>query len=238
MSTSSTTAAVSSPAPQATWSNSPLSELPDSYGADKEEKASKIPCVSSASTLAGSFGSPSEESDSSDADWQSAGGSPKTAAEDATATEMSPRSGNEAVLAVEFLELAGLPSADGEIYRCVLKAVRMLLSCGFQIEDVCMVLTFASVYFLDITKKCPVKGMGEGEAANILMLLMYLAHSYVQDEHCPLRVWHKHLFRDYCQMPTLDRALMCLMKMRGYLLRVEEAEVQWRHERLVASSRT
>merc|ERR1719450_229434 len=66
--------------------------------------------------------------------------------------------------------------------------------------------------------------MREFEAAHVAVLLIFLAHSYVLDECCPLRCWQKHIFRKYCTLKVLDAALFRLFQMQGFKLRITEEE--------------
>jgi len=133
-------------------------------------------------------------------------------------------------IAATMMDLTELPQESAKL---LLRCVRFLKSCGYHIEDVCLILAHSNIYFLDVCQKCG--KMPHNEAVHIIMVLMYMAHAYVQDEHCPLHVWHEYLFRSYCKLATLDKALYSMMKMRGYILRVDEADVKERHARLLAS---
>lgn len=132
-----------------------------------------------------------------------------------------------------FYELARLEDPDPRTLKLLLRAVLFMRSCNYCMQDVCVVLAHASIYFNDVTVKCG--KMVPGEAGNIVVLLMYMAHAYVQDENCPLKYWHEYLFGQYCSLKTLDKALMCMMKLRGYILRVDDEEMQRRLSLLVAS---
>lgn len=135
-----------------------------------------------------------------------------------------------------FYNLSRLQDPHPETLKLLLRVVMLMRSCGYCMQDICVVLAHASIYFNDATKKCG--NMAPGEAGNILALLIYMAHSYVQDEHCPLRFWHEYLFRSYCNIGTLDKALMCMMKLRNYILRVDLVEMQSRFFRLHACTST
>eukprot|EP00927_Polykrikos_kofoidii_P051147 TRINITY_DN44946_c0_g1_i1.p1 TRINITY_DN44946_c0_g1~~TRINITY_DN44946_c0_g1_i1.p1 ORF type:complete len:242 (+),score=31.50 TRINITY_DN44946_c0_g1_i1:67-792(+) len=194
--------------------------------------------ASSASTVVGSDESLAD-SDTDDEDWQSARGSPdlpRRGPGGHLAVDMSPcdDDGFDRCIVAAFIDLAGYIDAEDETASLVLKAVRMLMSCLFSVDDICVVLSFASVYFQDFIKL--VGATVHSEASRILTLAMFLAHCYVLDEHCPLRVWHAYLFEDFCDMATLNGAVVDLLTMRGNLLRVEAKELKWRHERLLASS--
>ncbi|OLP92663.1 hypothetical protein AK812_SmicGene25492 [Symbiodinium microadriaticum] len=66
--------------------------------------------------------------------------------------------------------------------------------------------------------------MSDYEAAHVCVLLIYLAHSFLLDETCPLRVWQQHIFKKYCNLKVLDAALYRIFKMRDFRLRITEAE--------------
>eukprot|EP00929_Paragymnodinium_shiwhaense_P007015 TRINITY_DN110971_c0_g1_i1.p1 TRINITY_DN110971_c0_g1~~TRINITY_DN110971_c0_g1_i1.p1 ORF type:complete len:371 (+),score=62.94 TRINITY_DN110971_c0_g1_i1:57-1169(+) len=132
-----------------------------------------------------------------------------------------------------FTDLAEVPPGRIEAQDLVMRAVQLLRSCGFQTFELCEVLAHASAYNLDVTR-----AFGEVQASEcgyILMLLVFIAHSYVDDEHCPLRIWHKYLFANYCDMPTLNTAVMLLLKTRDHKLRVPPDEVERRYRRLLES---
>lgn len=132
-----------------------------------------------------------------------------------------------------------LMGTENEAEECVVKllirAIDLLYRCGFPVEDVCSVLAHASIYFVDVLEFCGPR-MESREAGNILVVLMYLAHSYVMDEACPLKTWHSNLFRGYCSVGTLNAAAMKLLEVRGWVLRVEPDELARRYELLMQVS--
>jgi hypothetical protein len=128
-----------------------------------------------------------------------------------------------------FLDLADLSSVHSDH---ILQAVGLMEACDIPTEDICVVLAYGSVYVNDLAKQCA--GMSDREASYIACLLLYLAHSYVHDQTCSLRSWHRHLFKDYCDLGVLNKAILNLMKMRGYVLRVDDCEIQERLARLLA----
>merc|ERR1719421_1178905 len=72
--------------------------------------------------------------------------------------------------------------------------------------------------------------MSLSEIANVFCLLMYLAHSYIEDQNCPLSVWHDHLFKRYCDLKTLSSAVMRVLEQLAFALRIEPSELQERLE--------
>merc|ERR1712232_1467662 len=99
----------------------------------------------------------------------------------------------------------------------------------------CSVLAHASSYFLDTYAKCG-DGMDASEVGNVLALLIFLAHSYVLDETCRLKTWHKYLFTKYCSLDMLSSAVMRLMEIRNYLLRLEDEDLKQRYTGLLRAS--
>lgn len=131
-----------------------------------------------------------------------------------------------------FANMVGLHKLKKDASKLILRSLQFLRSCGYHIEDICVVFAHASIYFLCIHGRCG--KMSDTEAVNIILVLMYLAHSHVQDKHCPLRIWHEHLFRNYCTLHMLNQILIGIMKLRGYILRVDENEINERCARLLA----
>jgi hypothetical protein len=79
------------------------------------------------------------------------------------------------------------------------------------------------------------KPMGLQEVTHIFCLLMYLAHSYIEDQNCPLKVWHEHLFRRYCDLKTLSSAVMQVLEQLAFALRIEPTELEKRLDFLKAN---
>merc|ERR1712232_1369330 len=99
----------------------------------------------------------------------------------------------------------------------------------------CSVLAHASSYFLDTYAKCG-DGMDASEVGNVLALLIFLAHSYVLDETCRLKTWHKYLFTKYCSLGMLSSAVMRIMEIRNYHLRLEDEDLKQRYTALMRAS--
>lgn len=112
---------------------------------------------------------------------------------------------------------------DG-LYKCVLQGVRLMHLCDYDYADVVLVLGYATVYFRSTFSSIG-KKMSPNEAAHVVVLLIYLAHGFLLDETCPLRIWQKHIFRKYCTLKVLDAALFRLFQMRpGFKLRISVEE--------------
>lgn len=134
-----------------------------------------------------------------------------------------------------FLDLAELPDIDTDSVKLLLRALKLLHLCNYSTEDVCSMLAHASAYFLDIYSQCGTL-MYSREVGNVLVTLVFVAQCYVQDETCPLHVWHKHLFKKYCPLSTLNAAVIRLMEMRGFMMRLEDEDLDHRYGVLIAST--
>lgn len=134
-------------------------------------------------------------------------------------------------LVYTFLELASVGEIGAKAVKLLLAAIRLLHLCSFEVHDICSVLAHASSYFHDIDALCGSR-MSQQEKGHILVALIYLAHTYVLDISCPLRFWHQHLFRNYSSIKQLDKAVMRLLMLRRYILRVEEEDLSKRFARL------
>jgi len=131
-----------------------------------------------------------------------------------------------------FVGLCELTDVHGETVRLLLRVLKFLHLCDYSSEEISVTLAHASVYFVDAFATCGSQ-MGKREVGNVLATLIYIAHCYVLDETCPLRVWHKHLFKSYCTMPTLDSAVVRLLQLRCYHLRLRCEELQPRFDALL-----
>jgi len=103
--------------------------------------------------------------------------------------------------------------------------VEMLAACSYSPAEIVVVLGHAAQYCRDFSSAGGFNGMVTGEKFYVVNLFIFLAHSYVLDETCPLVVWHKNIFKNYCDLATLNQALMVLMKRRDFILRVDDSQL-------------
>jgi len=143
-----------------------------------------------------------------------------------------PYSIDDLAMAECFFEFAGLKDINSVVLKLLLRVVLFLRSCDYHQEDICLVLACASMYFGDVFKSCD--KLRPTEAGNIMVLLLFMAHSYMLDETCPLKFWHFHLLSGYCNVRSCNAAIMNIMKLRGYNMRVQELELQRRVHRFAA----
>lgn len=136
-----------------------------------------------------------------------------------------------------FLELSELPDIDGDAVKLMLRTLKFLRLCDYSVEDLCSILAHASSYFIDAYALCGSQ-MDTSEVGNVLATLTFVAHCYCQDETCPLHVWHQHLFRKYCPLKTLNAAVVRLLQIRRYVLRLEEKDLGQRFATLIRAAHT
>jgi len=125
-------------------------------------------------------------------------------------------------------QFGATPSEVEKAVRLMLRCLKLLHRCGYQREDIELMVAHSSRYLRDYMVAVARDGqppMEIGEIAHIFCVLMFIAHSYVQDENCPLHVWHQHLFAKYCSLGTLNSAVMRLLEKLSFALRVEEHQL-------------
>jgi len=132
-----------------------------------------------------------------------------------------------------FFELAGIEEIHGDSVKLLLRTFKFLRLCDYSAEDLCSILAHTSSYFSRVHALCGDQMDGR-ELGNVLATLMFLAHCFVQDETCPLNVWHRYLFSKYCPLKTLNAAVIRLMELLKYLLRLQDVDLQWRFGSLCA----
>jgi len=132
----------------------------------------------------------------------------------------------DVLLCWKMCVLMGLESNVPDVFILMLfRSTKLLHRCGYHTQDIVTLGSYAVVYAVDVLAQ-HLGTMDWQEAANMVGLQFFLAHTYLMDEHCPMKTWHKHIFSQYCEMPVLCRAAMQLMRARGWLLRLPESGVQ------------
>eukprot|EP00746_Dinoflagellata_sp_MGD_P076983 gnl/MRDRNA2_/MRDRNA2_30938_c0_seq1.p1 gnl/MRDRNA2_/MRDRNA2_30938_c0~~gnl/MRDRNA2_/MRDRNA2_30938_c0_seq1.p1 ORF type:complete len:243 (+),score=24.55 gnl/MRDRNA2_/MRDRNA2_30938_c0_seq1:637-1365(+) len=135
-------------------------------------------------------------------------------------------------LMMRFTELLALQDIEASSVKLLLRSLKFLHLCDYTTEEICSILAHASKYFKATYDSCG-KVMENGEVGYVLVVLMFIAHSYTQDETCPLAVWHQHLFKRYCPLNVLIAAVFRLMELQQFILRLEAKDLEYRHSRLM-----
>mmetsp|Transcript_90174 Transcript_90174/g.252075 ORF Transcript_90174/g.252075 Transcript_90174/m.252075 type:complete len:261 (-) Transcript_90174:339-1121(-) len=128
-----------------------------------------------------------------------------------------------------FFVISELADIDGDSVKLLLRMLKFMWLCDYTAEDICSTLAHASRYFVDA--RC--LQLGDGEVGYILATLAFIAHCHVHDETCPLNIWHKYLFRKYCPLKTLNAAVIRLLEIRHFLLRLSDEDLSSRFNRLM-----
>eukprot|EP00448_Togula_jolla_P035242 CAMPEP_0170636342 /NCGR_PEP_ID=MMETSP0224-20130122/37745_1 /TAXON_ID=285029 /ORGANISM="Togula jolla, Strain CCCM 725" /LENGTH=236 /DNA_ID=CAMNT_0010965985 /DNA_START=90 /DNA_END=800 /DNA_ORIENTATION=+ len=132
-------------------------------------------------------------------------------------------------------DFADMPHLDARAGDLVNQAMGFLISQGYHMDDLCLTLSHACVYMQELAEAAV--GSFEGaEAGNIMVLLIFIADSHVQDEAPSLKKWHRHLFKKSCSIKTLNLAVIQLLKCRQYNLRVKTCKLNDRYLSLIAAA--
>ncbi|CAE7418878.1 unnamed protein product [Symbiodinium natans] len=110
-----------------------------------------------------------------------------------------------------------------QLQRKVYQSIRLLRACSFCGNDIELTLAYACVYFRRVLPSL-IHRVGNTEAVHIIVLLIYIAHSFVLDESCPMGEWHKYVFKKYCSVKKMDAALFRILLLLDWRLMVKEEE--------------
>lgn len=125
--------------------------------------------------------------------------------------------------------------------RLILKCLRLLRACHYASDDIEVIIAHALCYVEDVkivSQREGVADMPIVEASYVFCVLVFLAHSHTQDQNRPLKIWHKHLFRNYCELKVLNCAVMGLMEKLRYNLRVRPRRLQLKLSSLLFGCRS
>ena len=101
--------------------------------------------------------------------------------------------------------------------------IRLLVSYGFDAEDIeqLMALSLARLQLLNSL----MNKMRHEERGMCVIVQMYLTHCFLYDEHIPLREWHAQFFEEYCDLATLEDAVVKLWRQNDYRILVAEPQL-------------
>jgi hypothetical protein len=193
------------------------------YAADEAKQDTK---TAEATSGTASTAAPSEAGPSSATPDSSDGGRDKI-------TSASPKKArgpfynSDLQLLAGMLDLCLLGDVEGGVAQLLMRTLDMLRRCRYPLEDICTVVAHATFYFSEVQKQCG-SVQDSKELGNVLVLTLFVAHSYALDEVCPLRTWHRYLFKDYCTVKSLNAAVVRLLQLFGYKLRVPDEELRRR----------
>lgn len=126
-----------------------------------------------------------------------------------------------------FLAMAGVLKVESSTVKILLKTLKFLTMCEYEMDDIQLILAHACCYFHTVYDKCGTS-MDRDEMDSVLVTALFLAHCHVQDETCPLKFWHQHLLPSYCELKVLNAAVMQIMAICNYQLRLRDDDLETR----------
>lgn len=129
-------------------------------------------------------------------------------------------------LVVCFFQSCNLPCTDVDTMTSISNTFDLMQRCGYVLEDICTVFAYASAYFRSLY---PIDGdvPHSADLGRTLVLLVYIAHTFVLDQTCPLSYWRSIALCDTWSMKLLDSAVMQILAKRHYILRLEHDDFFW-----------
>lgn len=148
----------------------------------------------------------------------------------------------ESTLSDALAQPVGSPTyAAGFSVRLVQRCLRLLQASHYSQDDIEVIVAHAICY----VEKLKVVSRKEGaanvpiaDASYVFCVLVFLAQAHTQDQNRPLKVWHRYLFRNYCELKVLNCAVMGLMEKLGYSLRIRPRRLQLQLSSLLLGCRT
>jgi len=129
------------------------------------------------------------------------------------------------LLLARFDEITRLPNFRSLVVQRLMKRTLWLLrACSYPVMDICAILAHTSVYYREAIVESG-REMNPLDMANVLIAFMYLSHCHIEDNTCPLAIWHRHLCKDYCSLKLFNVAILKLLSMRKYVLRVDQTQL-------------
>lgn len=109
------------------------------------------------------------------------------------------------------------------------RCLKLLVLAGHTRESLQETAVHAAMYMSMLAKNMRAEGSPElplKECAYIICVLVFLAHSYLEDVALPLRAWHKHIFVNYCPLKMLNSAVLGMLQKLDYKLSIEPEVVE------------
>jgi hypothetical protein len=100
--------------------------------------------------------------------------------------------------------------------RVILTAVRLLLACYYQVEDIEVCFAKALAMLKSPRTAHLMKLMGPQERVLVAVLHVYCAHSLVFDEFIHFNIWHEWLLAPFCSLKTGASALKKVCALRKW----------------------
>ncbi|CEM33562.1 unnamed protein product [Vitrella brassicaformis CCMP3155] len=130
-------------------------------------------------------------------------------------------------LCERFCALCGM--ATDISYRQTLKTLKLLHRCQYRTKDIVHVMALASCYLEECSAQLSVGD--PSERAYECVLLIYLAHCWLLDRACPIKIWHEHLtVRSYSSLSAFRNAMVRLWQLQSFRLCFDREPVVARAE--------
>lgn len=137
---------------------------------------------------------------------------------------------------LEFCPAALRSKALAEDPGCKHGAAALLRRCfallsraGHCRESLEATASHAAAYLCRLNRALHVEGakeMSTKESSYVACVMLFLAHSHVEDVNLPLRHWHKYVFAGYCPLDTLNAVILSIMRKIDYKLMVSADELE------------
>jgi hypothetical protein len=114
---------------------------------------------------------------------------------------------------------------DSEFICGCLKMLSMLHDCEYSVDVTMMTLAVAVMYGEDGSV---LRAFDDGSSRGLTVFCMYafLAHTYLVDEYAFLETWSDYVFRDVCDVQTLNRHIVAFLRERKSCLGVDAAAAE------------
>mmetsp|Transcript_134592 Transcript_134592/g.304884 ORF Transcript_134592/g.304884 Transcript_134592/m.304884 type:complete len:255 (+) Transcript_134592:34-798(+) len=124
------------------------------------------------------------------------------------------------VALVSWLKDGVLGSDCAETRKKLVRVIDALLHAQVDDTEIAEMLIHAQAYMEEY--KPVLAPLRDSERMYTTLLLLVMAHWHVSDDPCSLGDWHATIFADYCELEKLEVALVGLLKLRQFRLRVDD----------------
>lgn len=125
----------------------------------------------------------------------------------------------------QFVALLGLPLPHTLPVKLISKAIKILRVCKYGVDDISAVLAITYFHHKRFISTLS-REMSITERSFLILAQMYIAHCYLLDECCKVSNWHRFLFVGYCDLPSLNRAIMKILTKMDYHLSVDPSDIE------------
>jgi hypothetical protein len=139
--------------------------------------------------------------------------------------EHSHREDLDQVMSEQFVSLLGLPVPHTLPVKLIAKAIKILRVCKYGVDDISAVLAITYFHHKRFISTIS-REMTITERSFLILAQVYISHCYLLDECCKVSNWHRYLFVGYCDLPSLNRAIMKILTKMDYHLSVDPNDIE------------